>query len=461
MIEEADSIELNQIETLPLTAAELGQATAGDKSVQILMQGIRHGQQVEGKDRFGIEQNEFSLQKGCLLRGIRVYVPATLRERVLQELHTAHFGVTRTKSLARGFCWWLGIDKELEAMIANCADCQSVRAEPPKMSLHCWETPSAPFQRVHVDYAGPFMDSYFFIYVDAYSKWPEVQVCKNTTAENTVNMCREIFSRFGIPSVLVSDHGVQFTSTVFEQFLRMNGVVHKMGAPYHPATNGQAERYVQTIKQKLKALKCYKSQLNQELCNILLTYRKMIHPYTGKSPSMLVFGRQIRSRLDLLLSKNNIPNNPEIAVRQFRDGDRVRVRDFLSQIKWKFGIIAEKVGKLRYTIRLDDGRIWERHIDHIAGVGSNLRGKQLETSSEEELAESNEQPHSHPTTVTPATNRISSEDTDGTTTTTIMVPVADPLYAPSTVPSKSANTNIVPNVRRSTRVSRPPNRLTF
>ncbi|XP_041778580.1 uncharacterized protein LOC121597106 [Anopheles merus] len=155
---------------------------------------------------------------------------------------------------------------------------------------------------------------------------------------------------------------------------------------------------------------------------------------------MLVFGRQIRSRLDLLLPKNNIPNKPEIAVRQFRE---------------------EKVGKLRYTIRLDDGRIWERHIDHIAGVGSNLRGRQLETSNEEELAESNEQPHSHPTTVTPATTRISSEDTGGTTTTTRMVPVADPLYTPSTVPIKSTNTNIVPNVRRSTRVSRPPNRLTF
>nr|XP_029711531.1 uncharacterized protein K02A2.6-like [Aedes albopictus] len=304
VIKEADVIELNQIESLPLTAAELAQATAEDRSVRNLIQGIKHGQPVDPKDRFGVEQTEFSLHKGCLLRGIRVYVPPALRRKVLDELHSTHFGTTRTKSLARGYCWWVGMDHDIEDMVSNCAECQSVRPEPAKTRLHCWETPTMPFQRVHVDFAGPFQDTYFFILVDAYSKWPEIKVCKSITAESTVNMCREIFATYGIPSVLVSDHGVQFTSETFQQFLRMNGVVHKMGAPYHPSTNGQAERYVQTFKQKLKALKCPKSEFNLELSNILLTYRKMLHPSTGQSPSMLMFGRQIRSRLDLMLPKN-------------------------------------------------------------------------------------------------------------------------------------------------------------
>nr|XP_029715899.1 uncharacterized protein K02A2.6-like [Aedes albopictus] len=174
-------------------------------------------------------------------------------------------------------------------------------------------------------------------------------------------MCREIFSTYGIPSVLVSDHGVQFTSETFQQFLRMNGVVHKMGALYHPSTNGQAERHVKTFKQKLKALKCPKSEFNLELSNILLTYRKMLHPSTDQSPSMLMFGRQIRSRLDLMLPKNEPKPAENLTV-------RVRVRDFLLRDKWKFGRIAEKVGKLRYSVRLDDGSNWERHIDHIAGI---------------------------------------------------------------------------------------------
>ncbi|XP_062709500.1 uncharacterized protein K02A2.6-like [Aedes albopictus] len=312
VIEESDLVELHQIETLPLTAAELAQATAEDSSVKKLIQGVR----------FGIDQSEFAMQKGCLLRGIRVYVPPSLRKRVLAELHSTHFGATRTKSLARGYCWWNGMDSAIEEMIANCVECQSVRREITKMPLHCWEAPTAPFQRVHVDFAGPFMDTYFFILVDAFTKWPEVRVCSSITADSTIRMCREMFSTFGVPSVLVSDHGVQFTSEQFQQFLRMNGIVHKMGAPYHPATNGQAERYVQTLKQKLKSLKCTKAQLNVELCNILLTYRKMIHPATGQSPAMMMFGRQIRSRIDLMLPKNEVVDSKNHTVREFKDGDR-------------------------------------------------------------------------------------------------------------------------------------------
>ncbi|XP_062539129.1 uncharacterized protein K02A2.6-like [Armigeres subalbatus] len=152
-----------------------------------------------------------------------------------------------------------------------------------------------------------------------------------------------------------------------------------MGAPYHPSTNGQAERYVQTFKQKLKALKCPKSDFNMEISNILLTYRKMLHPSTGQSPSTLMFGRQIRSRIDLMLPKNEPKSTNDIAVRLFKDGDRVRVRGFLSRDKWKSGKIVEEAGKLRYLVRLDDGRVWERQIDHISGVGAHLREELVNT----------------------------------------------------------------------------------
>ncbi|XP_058840747.1 uncharacterized protein K02A2.6-like [Topomyia yanbarensis] len=465
-IEESDIVELNQIETLPITAVELAQATAEDQTVRVLVQGIKYGKVFDSKDRFGVEQTEFSLQKGCLLRGIRVYVPQVLRKRVLEELDSTHFGITRTKSLARGYCWWIGMDRDIETMIADCAECQSVRSEPAKTRLHCWETPTLPFQRVHVDFAGPVMDTYFFIFVDAYSKWPEIKVCKSITAESTVNMCREIFSTFGIASVLVSDHGVQFTSEAFQNFLRMNGIIHKMGAPYHPSTNGQAERYVQTFKQKLKALKCSKSMINAELSNILLTYRKMLHPATGQSPSMLVFGRQIRSRLDLILPKNEVRAAPNCVVREFKDGDRVRVRDFLSHDKWKFGRIVEKTGKLRYIIRLDDGRIWERHIDHMVGVGENLR---------EDVVEFPTPAINHYVPVSMVTNPVvtaanpvagkdtpiepaaepASENASGTTP----VKVSQGITTPSrTVPGYPERPSTMP-IRRSNRIIKHPQKL--
>ena len=231
------------------------------------------------------------------MKGLRAYVPPSLRKKVLEELHSTHFGVSRIKSLSRSYCWWQGIDGDIERLVLNCASCQDTRANPPSVSFHCWETPSEPFQRVHADYAGPFMGLYFLILIDAYSKWPVARVVSSMTTETTIQEC----STYGIPSVFVSDNSRQFTSSEFAKFLKLNRIVHKLSAPYHPATNGQAERFIQTMKSKLKAMQCSRSEVQTELCSILLSYRKMIHPATGCSPSMMVFGRQVRSRLDLMV----------------------------------------------------------------------------------------------------------------------------------------------------------------
>ncbi|XP_058828591.1 uncharacterized protein K02A2.6-like [Topomyia yanbarensis] len=365
VVEEADMLEISIIETMPLTIQDLAKGTSVDGSVKILYQGLKNGKTVDAKDRFGIDQNEFSLQQGCILRGIRVYIPAGLRTKVLNELHSTHFGSTRMKSLARGYVWWERIDRDIEELINNCASCQVVRPNPVKAPLHCWEPATQPFERVHVDFAGPFMGKYFIVFVDAYTKWPEVKILRDITTATTIKACREFFSVYGIPCVLVSDRGVQFTSGEFQKFLELNGVFHKMGAPYHPATNGQVERFIQTFKYKMKALQCDKSRMHVELCNILLTYRKTIHPSTGKSPSMMLFNRQIRSRLDLMLPGPTYSEKIDPKVRTIPEGGRVAARDFLDNEKWKYGRVLEKLGKLHYTVQLDDNRIWKRHIDQL------------------------------------------------------------------------------------------------
>lgn len=428
--------------------------------MSMLIQGLKHGQNVDGKHRFGIDQSEFSFQKGCLLRGIRVYIPAVFRKRVLAELHSTHFGTSRTKSLARGYCWWNGMDKEIEELIANCADCQSVRPMPAKVQPHHWEPATEPFQRVHADFAGPYMDCYFFILIDAYTKWPEIKVCRSITAENTEAMCREIFSTFGIPSVFVSDHEVQFTATSFQSFLKQNGIVHKMGAPYHPSTNGQAERYVQTFKQKLKALKCPRSQLNLELSRLLLTYRKTIHPATGQSPSIMMFGRQIRSRLDLMLPRGNEEAPPTTTVRELENGVRVRVRDFLTNNKWQFGKVVSKLGSLRYAVKLDDGRIWERHIDHIVKVGVGLlsSGSNDSPAREPLRDEPNCSTSTVPSTISPSSQE---QETAVADPVAIVPPPDDPV---SRVPemshsSVSPKSETKPPLRRSTRTIKAPQKL--
>ena len=87
--------------------------------------------------------------------------------------------------------------------------------------------------------------------VDAHSKWPEVVPMNSTTTEKTITELRKIFSAHGLPEQLVSDISTQFTSEEFGRFLKSNGIKHIRSAPYHPATNGEAEQFVQTFKHAL------------------------------------------------------------------------------------------------------------------------------------------------------------------------------------------------------------------
>lgn len=156
------------------------------------------------------------------------------------------------KNLARGYVWWPNIDQDIESLTKNCKDCNAFKNDPTKIEAHVWEPSTIPFERVHVDFAGPFLEHYFFILVDAYTKWPEIHIVKNITTKTTIDLCRKIFATFGIPKYFVSDNAKTFTSTEFKSFLKINGITQKLTAPYNPSTNGQAERMVQTLKNSLR-----------------------------------------------------------------------------------------------------------------------------------------------------------------------------------------------------------------
>ena len=218
----------------------------------------------------------------------------------MEELHKDHPGVTRMKSVARSYMWWPGLDKDLEQLAKSCQSCQAVKGAPPAAPLHPCIWPSKPWQRVHLDFAGPFQGVMFLVCVDAYSKWPEVRVMTTTTVSKTLNVLREWFSVHGIPEQIVTDNGPQFIAEEFDEFTKRNGIKHVKSAPYHPASNGLAERFVQSLKQSLKASANDGRSLCQRLSSYLLTYRSTAHATTGVPPCKLLFQRDLRTRLSLL-----------------------------------------------------------------------------------------------------------------------------------------------------------------
>ncbi len=90
-------------------------------------------------------------------------------------------------------------------------------------------------ERIHLDFAGPFLGRMFLIIVDAHSKWPEVEIMPSTTSTQTIDR----LARHGVPAQVVTDNGPQFTSAELQLFLKTNGIKHITTAPFHPATNGK------------------------------------------------------------------------------------------------------------------------------------------------------------------------------------------------------------------------------
>ena len=224
-------------------------------------------------------KHELSVDQGCVLWGLRVVTPEAYRVRLLDDLHQEHHGICRMKSLARGYFWWPGLDSAIGERVSACHVCAAIGKSPPKVPLHPWRWPVKPWERIHIDF---FVKDKlnFLIVVDAYSKWLEIIPMSSTTSLKTSEVLRSLFSRYGIPEELVSDNGPQLAAEEFTKFMRQNGIKFTRVPPYHPASNGTAERSVQTAKVALT-----KQALDGKASTLTLEHRLVNFPILNRSTS--------------------------------------------------------------------------------------------------------------------------------------------------------------------------------
>ena len=215
------------------------------------------------------------------------------------------------------------------------------------------------------------MEKMFFVLIDTHSKWMDVYPVNSATSATTIECLRTSFSNHGLPELLVSDNGTCFTST---DFLSKNGIRHVTSAPYHAASNGLAERAVQTFKRMMK--KCPEGTLTAKVARVLFSYRVTPHTTTGLSPAELLLGRKLRCTLDSIhpdLSRKVMKkqeqqtkdHNKKAKGRWFKTGDSVLTQNFSLGPKWIPGIIESVTAPVSYKVMLGDGRVVRRHVDQI------------------------------------------------------------------------------------------------
>lgn len=160
------------------------------------------------------------------------------------------------------------------------------------------------------------------------------------TAKKTIDLLRHLFAAYGLPRELASDNGPPFTSSQFETFLRNNGVKHTLSPPYHPATNGAAERAVQIVKKAWTKQEVQSVPTHQRLVRFLFSNRNTPHTVTECSPAELFLRHQPCTCLTLLkpdlsetvvrhqLQQKKADDRHTKPVKHFSEGERVKVRDF-------------------------------------------------------------------------------------------------------------------------------------
>jgi hypothetical protein len=263
---------------------------------------------------------------------------------------------------ARDTVFWPNITTDIDSMVEQCGECQEFqnhqKAEPPLPH----EIPKHPWSKVGTDIFH-LQGKHYVIIVDYTTKFFEFCQLPDITSPTVVLHTKRIFSKFGIPELVFSDNGPEFSAQDYLQFSRDWGFIHETSSPEFHQCNGLVERTIQTVKKTL--LKCFKSGSDPYMAMLALRTTPLTAHNT--SPATAMFGRDIRSNLPSLENDLHTPlpmTNQPYELPILERGQQVRIHDHKS---WsRPGVIEEQRAEPRsYDVRLENGRTIRRNRRHI------------------------------------------------------------------------------------------------
>ncbi|UYV79768.1 K02A2.6-like [Cordylochernes scorpioides] len=245
---------IDALDSSPVTSDDIRKSLSGDPVLRQALNYTLQGWSEETPKEIELmpywsRRCELGACEGLLFWGNRVIIPTNSRAKMLDELHNSHQGIVVSPELCFGGLVWTRI---LKRPLDGVTAAKAMPACHPELHQSIGRPTNQPWDRVHIDHLGPFEQNLYLIVVDACTKWIEAIPVPNTSTRETIEQLRCLFARFGIPRTLVSDNGTGFTSEEFRQFMTRNGIRQLRTAPFHPSSNGLAERAVQTIKTGLK-----------------------------------------------------------------------------------------------------------------------------------------------------------------------------------------------------------------
>ncbi|CAF1493877.1 unnamed protein product [Adineta steineri] len=373
-----ESIQVNRIQAQvveegPVDSREIQAAVDADQHLQLIKKFILNQwpNSITRKNNpdlfpyFTLRQS-LSVAHGCILKDTQVVIPKSLQLRVIKMIHRGHLGVVKMKQLARVHCWWPKMEMDIENIAKSCKTCAAT-APKPKEDFKPWPEPDHNWSRVHMDFLGPLWNSKWLVMVDAKSKFPFVADMGNdTSAKNLCNVLEQAIDWLGPPTTLVSDNGPPFTSFEMNEFYKKYGIQNITTAPYHPPSNGIAERFVRSFKEgMIKEQESGQTNKSIALRNVLRTYRWTPHTTTGIPPAEALFQRPIRT--DLARLHPNLTTSKPIQTSKYDVRQDIWMMNHQrnKKFEWKSGVIKKKIGSMMYQIELENGQTCVRHQNQL------------------------------------------------------------------------------------------------
>ncbi len=242
-------------------------------------------------------------------------LPAALRPIVLKELHSSktagHMGMSKTVAKVKSKYYWARLATDVRAYIRQCTTCARRKQPVPrkKAPLQQYQV-GGPLERIALDIMGPLPETedgnqYVLVIGDYFTKWVEAYPIPDQTVETVADkLVKEFCFRYGFPLSIHSDQGRNFEAKVFQEACKLFGVQKTRTTAYNPKSDGLIERFNRTILNAVSVMLeplQHQRDWDQYLSYFGFAYRSCVQESTQETPNNMMFGREVRCPLDLLV----------------------------------------------------------------------------------------------------------------------------------------------------------------
>lgn len=386
---EAEIETVNMIHYLPISEERrqrIQTETERDQALQVLKRRILQGWpddkgQVEDEVRPYFDmRDELSVQDNVIFRGQRAVIPTALRKEMKEKIHASHLGIENCLRRARECVYWPGMHEQLKTYMGNCQVCREKDTRQQKEPLQSHDFPLRPWAKVGTDIF-TFNNKEYLVTVDYFSNFWEVDYLPDTRSTTVIHKLKAHFARHGVPDVVFSDNGPQYSSQEFKRFSQAWEFEHVTSSPTYPQSNGKAESAFKTAKRLMgKAL-----QAKSDPYLAILAHRNTPAQGFQASPAQRLMSRRTKTLLpmcenllkpavvdtDSAVRENQLRqaryyNRGAKPLRPLQNGERVRVQSQVAgHTYWAPASVVRQDRNRSYAVKMENGTVLRRNRRHL------------------------------------------------------------------------------------------------